>query len=395
MTWSSRAARRVPPRWPPPPGGGAQPGGRRGARRRGWPGRGRGRSGTAGPGRELHQQPGGDRFLQGGESSSSSSRRRPATRRLELQAHHGGDGQGPVGPSERRDRRRPTTSRTPSGMPSSSIVGGRYHRPASPGHRPRSARWRSTSATKKGLPSVSAHTARAKSSSSSASRGRRPPRRRQRPRPGRARRGGTAPRPGRGAGRPEVAEGVTPADLAVPVGAPPAGAGARRSAGCGAAAAASAWPPSAGRRARAARAIPGTLSQPGGHGVEEAVALGLRIGPQRRGQAGERSRPAPAQAGQLPAVAAQAQLGGVVRVVAERLDEGLVGDAEVLVAAAAEDQGTLAVERAASWAPGGSCRCRAHRRGGPSAARRPPPPSTGAGDGRLGRPGRRRCGLRR
>ena len=57
--------------------------------------------------------------------------------------------------SDRRESRRPTTSRMPSGMPASSSVRSLVQRPSRCTIAPDSARWRSTSPTKNGLPCVS------------------------------------------------------------------------------------------------------------------------------------------------------------------------------------------------------------------------------------------------
>ena len=81
--------------------------------------------------------------------------------------------------------------------------------------------------------------------------------------------------------------------------------------------------------------------QPGGHRVEEPVPLGLRVGLQRRREAGNALR-LRYQPGELASVAAQApgQLLGrhVIHEMAQGLHEGLVRHAEILVAAAGEDR---------------------------------------------------------
>ena len=95
--------------------------------------------------------------------------------------------------SERRESRRPTTSRMPSGMPSSPMPAAAVQRPSCCTIAPDSARWRSTSPTKNGLPSVSACRACARSSRVAlevVTRGRRHEAGRPRPRRGPAGRAG-------------------------------------------------------------------------------------------------------------------------------------------------------------------------------------------------------------
>ena len=82
------------------------------------------------------------------------------------------------------------------------------------------------------------------------------------------------------------------AELGVPVGAQRSSSrfGVRRPGRRGAGAAAWASPPTAGRRGPAATVVRGGRRQPGGHGVEEPVALGLRVG-----SAAAEAGPAPAR----------------------------------------------------------------------------------------------------
>jgi hypothetical protein len=98
------------------------------------------------------------------------------------------------------------------------------------------------------------------------------------------------------------------------------------------------------------RRLCGDRSQPYRHGIEEAVALGLGIGPQRLGQAADEIGDLGNQPDELTSVATEARcapLGsGVHDVVAQRLHEGLEGNAEVLVAASGQDDGILGVDQA-------------------------------------------------
>jgi hypothetical protein len=90
--------------------------------------------------------------------------------------------------------------------------------------------------------------------------------------------------------------------------------------------------------------------QPGGDGVEQSVALRLGVGLQRGRQVRQALRQLGDQSPQLPAVTAKAPgevLGrGVVHEVAQRLDKGLVGHAQILVTAPGEHGRPLLVDLA-------------------------------------------------
>jgi len=89
----------------------------------------------------------------------------------------------------------------------------------------------------------------------------------------------------------------------------------------------------------------GDIGQPGGYGVEEPIALGLRIGEQRLGQAGDQMAELWNEPGELATMTAQASLRDVGDIVVQRFDERLVGHAEVLVAAAGQHHGTFFVHQ--------------------------------------------------
>jgi hypothetical protein len=94
----------------------------------------------------------------------------------------------------------------------------------------------------------------------------------------------------------------------------------------------------------------GCGTEPGGDRVEEPVALGLGIGPPRRGQIGPPLGDLGNQADELPAMPAkplvEQRRRGVVDELAEGLDEGLVRDPEILVAAPGQHHLPLGVHMA-------------------------------------------------
>ena len=83
--------------------------------------------------------------------------------------------------------------------------------------------------------------------------------------------------------------------------------------------------------------------QPAGHAVEEPVPLRLRIGSERSGQTRHPLGHLGYQSGQFAAVATQAvrQPVAVVHEVAQRFDERLVRDAEILIAAPGQHHGAF------------------------------------------------------
>jgi hypothetical protein len=93
--------------------------------------------------------------------------------------------------------------------------------------------------------------------------------------------------------------------------------------------------------------FPGRAGEPGGNGVEEAVAFRLRVGLQRSRQVGQPLGQLGGQAHKLPAMAAEALAQPVRRrvvdEVAQSLQERLVGDAQILVAAAGQHDAALGV----------------------------------------------------
>jgi hypothetical protein len=93
--------------------------------------------------------------------------------------------------------------------------------------------------------------------------------------------------------------------------------------------------------------LAGELRQPGGDGVEEPVALGLGVRLERGGQAGHPGADLRHEPGQLAAVAAEPVGDGrrMVDEVAQRLDERLVGNAEVLVAPPGQHRRPFVVHR--------------------------------------------------
>ena len=91
----------------------------------------------------------------------------------------------------------------------------------------------------------------------------------------------------------------------------------------------------------------GDLGQQAGHGLEQPVALGLRLALDRRRQLGRAPAQLGNEPGQLGAVLARAgpQLTrrGAHEVVAQRLDERLVGDERLLGRSAGEHESTVVV----------------------------------------------------
>ena len=94
------------------------------------------------------------------------------------------------------------------------------------------------------------------------------------------------------------------------------------------------------------RFVDGAGGQPGAHGVEEAVALGLGVGADRKRQARDPLAQLRHQPGQLPAIATQTarQSRGVVDEVAERLHERLVRHSQVLIAAPSQHHGAFVID---------------------------------------------------
>ena len=93
---------------------------------------------------------------------------------------------------------------------------------------------------------------------------------------------------------------------------------------------------------------PRGVRQPGADSVEEAVPLGLRVGAQRRRKGRDDVGELGHEPHQLPRIAAQAATklvaGSVVDLVAQRLDERLIGHAKVLAARSGEHGGAPGVE---------------------------------------------------
>jgi hypothetical protein len=80
----------------------------------------------------------------------------------------------------------------------------------------------------------------------------------------------------------------------------------------------------------------GDSRQPGSQGIEEAVALGLGVGAERLGQACDEVGKFGEEAGEIAGIASETGIRGGGHIMAQRFHEGLIGDSEVLVAAAGQ-----------------------------------------------------------
>ena len=140
-------------RWSDDPAGG-------GGRRRAWPAPGRGRNGTRrGPGTSA-TQPGRPRPPRGRRGARPRrAHRRPGRPRLELQPDDRGARPGSGSPARTAGQAPPDDVADALREPELLEAPVTHHLPSRCSIAPDSARWRSTSATKNGLPSVSRHTA--------------------------------------------------------------------------------------------------------------------------------------------------------------------------------------------------------------------------------------------